>query len=531
MAFPFLDITSYGREVRKIGQGSFGQVIATDRGYALKVIRDEEDLPNYSALHEIVATLKINSPYTIPLIDVIIAMGTTTLVYPLASYSLKDALVDLKLYDLKIDRIILDIIYGLRDIHNAGVLHLDVKPDNILIHHHVEDNKDVANLWFADFGLAEIYTCALPPIQRKHFTMIYEAPEILLGGTITAKADIWSLGVVIAEIFLSAKEEKWTPLIDEYEEEEVLNKIFMIFGTPTQESWPGVNELSNWDSVKHNEIYKESSQAYFQNLGLSDGVIDLLKFILVLNPDKRPSLEEILASPFFQNSSLTILNSSRPTCHEILQVSSDYSSNNWMNLSTRQKIIIELTRVNHVLNLDYVHLAVAVYLLDRLISLKEIPESFLLAYGLAGLQISSLTYEEGMAAKYIQPGDPYLTYIPLITGLRDEIRGIYSFDEFIAICHDILITTSFDLSPVTPYHFLSLGLKEDVIPSEIALSVWVCSMATEFYFNPPAFVAETILNLVRVDDEMSDNARLLAQEILIQYNDPKVHDLIQPLLR
>jgi predicted Ser/Thr protein kinase len=78
---------------------------------------------------------------------------------------------------------------GLAAAHERGVVHRDLKPANIMI-------DGTGRVRITDFGLAGIAGEAL-----RAGTPAYMAPEQLAGGDVTARSDIYSLGLVLYEIF------------------------------------------------------------------------------------------------------------------------------------------------------------------------------------------------------------------------------------------------------------------------------------------------------------------------------------------
>jgi hypothetical protein len=92
------------------------------------------------------------------------------------------------------------VIAGLAAIHGAGIVHRDVKPDNVL---RMEDGR----LVLSDFGLAT----DLPDSTMVSVfvgTPHYMAPEVREGDPATTRSDVWSLGVVLHEIFFGKRPEK-----------------------------------------------------------------------------------------------------------------------------------------------------------------------------------------------------------------------------------------------------------------------------------------------------------------------------------
>ncbi len=85
------------------------------------------------------------------------------------------------------------ICSGLAAAHEYGILHRDLKPANIMV-----DAKGRARIM--DFGLATLAHSAANEDIRAG-TPSYMAPEQFEGGTLTLKSDIYSLGLVLYEIF------------------------------------------------------------------------------------------------------------------------------------------------------------------------------------------------------------------------------------------------------------------------------------------------------------------------------------------
>lgn len=86
------------------------------------------------------------------------------------------------------------LLKALNFIHTIGIIHCDVKPDNILY-----TNESNDNILLIDFGSA---TNQLPQIGQYIQSRFYRSPEIMLGLPYDAKIDIWSVGCIAAELYL-----------------------------------------------------------------------------------------------------------------------------------------------------------------------------------------------------------------------------------------------------------------------------------------------------------------------------------------
>jgi serine/threonine protein kinase len=93
------------------------------------------------------------------------------------------------------------ITAGLAAIHDAGIVHRDVTPSNIL---RMSDGRPVVS----DFGLATDASETTTSIHGG--TVAYMAPEVVRGEKATFASDVWSLGVLIHEVVFGSRPQ-WSP--------------------------------------------------------------------------------------------------------------------------------------------------------------------------------------------------------------------------------------------------------------------------------------------------------------------------------
>jgi serine/threonine-protein kinase len=96
----------------------------------------------------------------------------------------------------KATEIVRQLCAGLAAAHNRGVLHRDLKPANVMI----DEN---GNVRLTDFGIAGLVEDSSS--EEISGTPAYMSPEQLSGGELTVKSDLYSLGLVIYEIFTGKK--------------------------------------------------------------------------------------------------------------------------------------------------------------------------------------------------------------------------------------------------------------------------------------------------------------------------------------
>lgn len=135
----------------------------------------------------------------------------------------------------------------------------------------------------------------LPMGKMTHeiITLWYRPPEVLLGmENYTTKVDSWSVGCIMAEMFLNK------PLFPGDSEIGQIFKIFQIMGTPNSATWPDIVLLPDykptfpkWKPVNLRELLS----------GFDKEGIDLIEKMLQMDPDKRITIKEAIDHPFFDS--------------------------------------------------------------------------------------------------------------------------------------------------------------------------------------------------------------------------------------
>jgi Nif-specific regulatory protein len=92
--------------------------------------------------------------------------------------------------------VLIKILHALEAIHYQGLIHCDVKPQNILVNQINEKDKEF-NVKLLDFGFADSLATTT---QTPRGTLGYIAPEIFKGTGADGRADLYSLGMVVYEV-------------------------------------------------------------------------------------------------------------------------------------------------------------------------------------------------------------------------------------------------------------------------------------------------------------------------------------------
>ena len=193
-----------GYELRRlIGQGGFATVYAAldtqlKREVAVKVLRPElgaEPVMRERFRREAEAVARLRHPHIVPIYAVGEGEGLVWYVMPLITgESLRARLGrESRLPVALVRRILLEASEALTAAHRAGLVHRDIKPDNILL-----DGED-ARVLLTDFGIAKALggdTHGLTGTGVVIGTPHYMSPEQASGEPVDARSDLYALGVV-----------------------------------------------------------------------------------------------------------------------------------------------------------------------------------------------------------------------------------------------------------------------------------------------------------------------------------------------
>ncbi|WP_405647507.1 serine/threonine-protein kinase [Streptomyces sp. NBC_00019] len=192
------------RLLAKLGHGGMGTVWrakdeTVDREVAVKEPRVPDHLPDRERANafermrrEARAAARLDHPAVVNVHDVAVVDGQPWIVMELVrGRSLGDALQEGTLGAREAARIGLEVLGALEAAHAAGILHRDVKPDNVLLGRH-------DRVVLTDFGIAQIEgETNLTDTGGFVGSPEYIAPERVLGQRPGPASDLWSLGVVL----------------------------------------------------------------------------------------------------------------------------------------------------------------------------------------------------------------------------------------------------------------------------------------------------------------------------------------------
>ncbi|XP_059201510.1 uncharacterized protein LOC131981296 [Centropristis striata] len=314
-----------------IGEGCFGKVakcvnLKTFETTAIKILKESED----EALQDEVRMLKElraldpDKKNVVKFIDDFTFKGLSCLAFEMLDKSLWDLVEETNrpLSVNEIRPIAHQLLVAFKALKCAGILHTDLKSDNVMLVNHQDEPFRVKLI---DFGLA------LPASEVEvGWTMqaiAYRAPEVTLGLPITEAIDMWGLGCVLAFLYFGNDLFPGTSTYD------MMNAVCKLVGQPadnllnagqnTYQYFKRIRGSTNpgW-RFKAPEEYKKQSDVHPQNgffatvRNLDEAVesfwethddveksdrlafLDLLKYLLDPNAETRITPEQALDHPF-----------------------------------------------------------------------------------------------------------------------------------------------------------------------------------------------------------------------------------------
>ena len=276
-----------------IGKGTFsvvklGEHIKTKKKVAIKIL-DKEKIKSKEDLTRIKREIKILSILDHPNIIKTYKISET----PKKYYIIMEYCEGGELFDYIVEKERLDefessiffyqLINALDYIHSKGVAHRDLKPENLLL----SQNK---NIKIIDFGLSNFFETGVGGLATPCGSPSYASPEIIKGEVYDGfKIDIWASGIILFAMLCG-----YLPFDDDEEEEKEETNDKKYF---SQSNTNNKEEKSEDNEVLFQKIL--DGKIEFPDY-LSEVQIDLIKKMLVVEPEDRIELEDIKKHKFYR---------------------------------------------------------------------------------------------------------------------------------------------------------------------------------------------------------------------------------------
>lgn len=289
-------------KLEKLGTGTYGKVYRsrnkeTNEECAVKkmLLKKDVDGIHYTILRELAILRKVSHVNIVRLIDVSMTMNSFSIVMEYLPRNLEKFIYD--------PRVIMDpkiicsysfqLLAGVYYLHSHQIIHRDIKARNILI-------NSKGHLKICDFGLSRFFTVPIRQLTQGVATLNYRSPELLCHNQFyDISIDIWSCGCVIAEMLLRR------PLFLGDSDIDMIHKIMQLLGTPDETVLSKLNDIA----IHKIEIPNYPGQDLASIIPTTDMyLIDLIKKMLEIDPQKRISAKEALQHPYFNPISQSIRN-------------------------------------------------------------------------------------------------------------------------------------------------------------------------------------------------------------------------------
>lgn len=265
------------RRLRKIGEGSSAivslvQNVKTEEIYACKAVSRKLLVECHLFLRfeqEVRILQSLNHPNIVKIIDVVYEEENIYLIMEYCAHGeLFSYVVDNgRMSEAFARKIFIEILEGIKYIHSKGIAHRDIKPENVLL----DENMHVK---ITDFGLC--HSSAQFLLKTPCGSPYYAPPEVVQGVPYDGfKGDVWSMGVMLFAISTGAL--PWTDL-----------------------QQPGLFK----------QILSGKIHVPFE---LTSGLADLLYSMINVNPDERPTVDEMLNHPWVREDPEKIYELFTPT--------------------------------------------------------------------------------------------------------------------------------------------------------------------------------------------------------------------------
>lgn len=283
--------------ISKLGEGTFSDVLKcknlkTGELVAVKKLKKQyKELSEVNCLPELIVMLKLS--YHTNVLTLLEFMfdhteGKLYMVFELMEMSLYDLIQAHTrcLPESRVRHMFYQLLKGVDHLHSHGILHRDIKPENVLV------TKSLVKL--ADLGSVRgIHS--KPPYTDYISTRWYRAPECMLSaGFYSSKVDVWACGCVFYEMLTSK------PIFPGANDIDQLTKIHQFTGTPNSRLIMKMRRCeSRVSGVKFTTFQSTNLVALLPFT--SDGGREVLKRMLVYDPDARTNVRRLLEHRYFND--------------------------------------------------------------------------------------------------------------------------------------------------------------------------------------------------------------------------------------
>uniref|UniRef100_A0A3P9I869 Protein kinase domain-containing protein n=1 Tax=Oryzias latipes TaxID=8090 RepID=A0A3P9I869_ORYLA len=271
-----------------LGEGTFGKVakcknLSTNKEVAIKIIKNGFDNAGEKELKGLIEISKLDADKynLVKCVDVFRYKSHVCIVFEILDQSLYDFLEDRTfrpLFVQEIRAVAWQLLIALKGLKRINLVHCDIKLDNIML---VNQDSKPFRVKLIDFGLAS-KTKDIPTGTRLQ-NICFRAPEVILGLPLDERLDMWTVGYVLALLYTGFYIHPWD---SEYN---IIRALVEMQGMPDSE----LLDQGLYTNKFFTRTEEDSKMTEVEQL------IDLLKQMLEVDPNKRISPNDALRHPFF----------------------------------------------------------------------------------------------------------------------------------------------------------------------------------------------------------------------------------------
>ncbi|XP_028400917.1 cyclin-dependent kinase-like 2 [Dendronephthya gigantea] len=290
----FLTMEKY-ENLGLVGEGSYGMVMKcrhkeSNQIVAIKKFLESEDdkMVKKIAMREVRMLKQLRHENLVNLIEVFRRKKRLFLVFEFVDHTVLD---DLERYpngldEMRVRKIMWQVIRALEFCHNHNVIHRDVKPENILV-----SKSGVVKV--CDFGFARTTGVAPGEVFTDYVaTRWYRGPELLVGDTKYGRpVDVWACGCLMIEMLTGE------PLFPGDSDIDQLYHIIKCFGSLISRH----KEIFSRNPLFAGMRLPETKQIepLEKRIKVASLALDFSKQCLRLDPDSRPTCTSLLKHEYF----------------------------------------------------------------------------------------------------------------------------------------------------------------------------------------------------------------------------------------
>lgn len=375
---------------------------------SLKELNIFQKLKNCDSIVQLISVEIISGPDGLQLI----------MIMPLYQRSLGNFILK-NSFDVRIqyfDSIFKQLLNALHNLYYAGIIHNDIKPDNIFLN--IENNQ--VKVVLADFGLAVQLPCNPDYRYIEHpisGSPLYMAPEVLKGNPYyTHKVDIWSTGITLLQYLTDA-----------------------VVTEPTDDL---LNRYDDFDAILH-QINNISFKGHIDVDGILMYYLTQDQYKLISSENKDKLINMLYINEYYRDNIIDLYDSELCKVTPSIERGPLLDNKDLPYYYTAVDLLINICRL---LNISPIICYLSIDLLERYLTFNTVSNGYeMILYALSSLSLSYKLYEgQNLDYNKIIPGlgdqitldDLFLVQFNLLRKLNYFITSCYT-DEFINALNEL----------------------------------------------------------------------------------------------